>query len=344
MNPKKTYIEVVLPLPVEGSFTYSVPKNFPEIVKGQRVVVQFGVRKLYTSIILDVHNKKPEGYLAKDIIAVLDESNVVNEKQLRFWKWISSYYMSKLGNVMNVALPSSLKLASESKIIVHPNFDGDMGELNDKEHAIITNLTLKEKLTVSDVIDLTNTISVFPIINELIRKEVVQIEEELHDSFKKKSLLFIELVGEEFNVYSEKVKSAKKQEELLQYFIQYKMQYPKKKWMVSEILKKTNISRGILNALVTKGILKIEKSEVSRLIPSSEKIEEIKKLTDKQEIAFQEIKSSFQKKDVCLLHGVTSSGKTEIYIKLISEQLKKGKQVLYLLPEIALTTQIINRL
>ena len=127
MNPKKTYIEVVLPLPVEGSFTYSVPENFQEIVKGQRVVVQFGARKLYTAIILDIHNKKPELYQAKDIIAVLDESNVVNEKQLSFWKWISKYYMSRLGDVMNVALPSSLKLASESKIIVHPNFDGDMG-------------------------------------------------------------------------------------------------------------------------------------------------------------------------------------------------------------------------
>ena len=142
MNPEKTYIEVVLPLPVEGSFTYSVPDKFQEVVKGQRVVVQFGVRKLYTAIILDIHNKKPELYQAKDIIAVLDESNVVNEKQLRFWKWISLYYMSKLGDVMNVALPSSLKLASESKIIVHPNFDGDMGELNDKEHSIITQLLL----------------------------------------------------------------------------------------------------------------------------------------------------------------------------------------------------------
>ena len=152
---------------------------------------------------------------------MLDESNVVNEKQLRFWKWISSYYMSKLGDVMNVALPSSLKLASESKIIVHPNFDGDIGELSDKEHAIITNLTLKDKLTVSEVIDLTNTTSVFPIINELIRKEVVQIEEELHDSFKKKSLLFVDLVGEEFDSYSDKVKNAKKQEKLLLVLIKH---------------------------------------------------------------------------------------------------------------------------
>ncbi len=344
MNPKKTYIEVVLPLPVKGSFTYRVPDKFQQARKGQRVVVQFGARKLYTAIVLDVHNKKPELYQSKEIIAVLDESNVVNEKQLKFWKWMSLYYMSKLGDVMNVALPSSLKLASESKIIVNPNFDGDMEELNDKEHSIITNLTLKEKLTVSEVIDLTNTASVFPIINELIRKEVVQIEEELHDSFKSKSLLFVDLIGEESDGYFEKVKNAKKQEELLQYFIQYKMQYPKKKWTASEVLKKTNISRGVLNALVTKGILKLEESEVSRLLNSSDKTEEIKKLTDKQEVAFQEIKSSFQKKDVCLLHGVTSSGKTEIYIKLIEEQLKKGKQVLYLLPEIALTTQIINRL
>jgi primosomal protein N' (replication factor Y) (superfamily II helicase) len=344
MNSQNIYVEVILPLPVEGSFTYSIPKSELEISVGQRVVVQFGSRKLYTAIVIDVHTTKPTLYEAKDILSVLEETNVVNPIQINFWKWISKYYMSRLGDVMNVALPSSLKLASESKIIVHPNFDGDMGELSDKEHAIITNLTLKDKLTVSEVIDLTNTNSVFPIINELIRKEVVQIEEELHDSFKSKSLLFVDLVGEELDSYSEKVKNAKKQEELLQNFIQYKMQYPKKKWTVSEILKKTNISRGILNALVVKGILKIEKSEVSRLIPSYDKIEEIKKLTKKQEVAFQEIKSSFQKKDVCLLHGVTSSGKTEIYIKLIEEQLKKGKQVLYLLPEIALTTQIINRL
>ena len=123
MDSKEIYVEVILPLPVEGTFTYAVPDRFQKIVKGQRVVVQFGLRKLYTAIVLDVHNTKPNLYQAKDIISVIDEIDLVSENQLIFWKWISSYYMSKLGDVMNVALPSSLKLASESKIIIHSNFD-----------------------------------------------------------------------------------------------------------------------------------------------------------------------------------------------------------------------------
>ncbi len=343
MNSLKKYVEVILPLPVRGSFTYSI-NNSDEVSIGQRVVVHFGKRKLYTAIVIDIHTTKPTLYDAKDILAVLDESNVVHPIQIQFWKWISEYYMSRLGDVMNVALPSSLKLTSESKIIVHPNFDGDFGDLNDNENSIITSLTLKEDLTISEVSVLVDKVAVFPIINELIRKEVVQIKEELHDSFKKKTLQFVELVGDDFENYFEKVKSAKKQEELLQLIIHYKAQYPKKKWTVTEIVKKSGISRGILNALVTKEIIKLEVEQVSRLLSVPEKLEKIKILSEKQEIAYSEIKNSFKEKDVCLLHGVTSSGKTEIYIKLIEEQLKKGKQVLYLLPEIALTTQIINRL
>lgn len=343
MNSLKKYVEVILPLPVEGSFTYSI-NNSDEVSIGQRVVVAFGKRKLYTAIVIDVHTTKPTLYDAKDILAVLDESNVVHPIQIQFWKWISEYYMSRLGDVMNVALPSSLKLTSESKIIIHPNFDGDFGDLNDNENAIITSLTLKEDLTISEVSLLVDKVAVFPIINELIRKDVVQIKEELHDSFKKKTLQFFELVGDDFENYFEKVKSAKKQEELLQLIIHYKAQYPKKKWTVTEIVKKSGISRGVLNTLVTKEIIKLEVEQVSRLLSVPEKLEKIKILSEKQEIAYSEIKNSFKEKDVCLLHGVTSSGKTEIYIKLIEEQLKKGKQVLYLLPEIALTTQIINRL
>ncbi|MBT6013308.1 MAG: primosomal protein N' [Flavobacteriales bacterium] len=344
MNSQNTYIEVIIPLPVEGSFTYCLTDKNLDVSVGQRVIVQFGKRKLYTAIVMDIHNREPKLYEAKYVLAVLDEGNVVHPIQIRFWKWIAEYYMSRLGDVMNVALPSSLKLASESKIIVHPDFDGDMGDLTDNENAIITTLTLKEELTLQDAITLIDKTAVFPIINELIRKEVVQIKEELHDSFKKKTLQFVELVGDDFENYFEKVKSAKKQEELLQLIIHYKAQYPKKKWTVTEIVKKSGISRGILNSLVTKEIIKVEVQQISRLISSPEKLEEIKTLSEKQEIAYNEIKNSFKEKDVCLLHGVTSSGKTEIYIKLIQEQLDKGKQVLYLLPEIALTTQIINRL
>ena len=188
MNFKKTYIEVLLPLPVEGSFMYSVPENFPKLEKGQRVVVQFGIRKLYTAIVLDIHDNIPKLKKVKDVLAILDESNLVNEKQLVFWKWISSYYMCKLGDVMNAALPSSLKLASESRIIVHPDFDGDTGDFNTKENLIISSLSLNQRLTISQVSELTQSVSVFSVVNGLIRKEVVCIEEELHDSYKKKSV------------------------------------------------------------------------------------------------------------------------------------------------------------
>ena len=343
MSNSKKYVDVILPLPVDGVFTYSLSGD-DHVEIGKRVIVQFGSRKLYTAIVFDVHKNEPKLYKAKEIIAVLDESNVVNEIQLKFWKWISEYYMSRLGDVMNVALPSSLKLASESKIIVHPNFDADIDELNTEENAIITGLTLKENLTINEIISIVDKTSVFPVINELIRKEVVQIKEELYDSFKKKKLQFINLQNGDIEDYFERVKSARKQVELLQYIVQCTTQFPKKKWSVTEILNKSKISRGVLKALVEKKIINIEVQEISRLISTQDKLEEMKILSEKQELSYIKIQESFKEKDVCLLHGVTSSGKTEIYIKLIQEQLNKGRQVLYLLPEIALTTQIINRL
>ena len=344
MNQSQKYIEVILPLPLEGSFTYSLSLDHSEVAIGQRVVVQFGKRKLYTAIILEIHTNKPTLYEAKQILAVLDEGNLVNPIQLKFWKWISEYYMCRLGDVMNVALPSSLKLASESKIIVHPKFDGDLDNFSVNENAIIHKLTLKSKLTINEVVNLVSKESVFHLINELIRKEVIQIEEELKDSFKKKSIQFIYLIDENQEMYFEKVKYSKKQKEFLKNILKFKQEYPEKKWTIIELIHKTGVSRSILKALVKKKILRIEKEEISRLVSIPEELFPINILSTEQEKAYLEIKTSFNDRDVCLLHGVTSSGKTEIYIKLIEEQLKIGKQVLYLLPEIALTTQIITRL
>ena len=343
MNSQIKYVDVVLPLPLKGTFTYSL-RTGDEVEIGQRVVVQFGTRKLYTAVVIDVHENKPSLYKSKEILAILEEDPIVNSIQLKFWKWISEYYISNIGAVMNVALPSSLKLASESKIIIHPDFDGDSTELNSNEINVLNNLSLKEELVLSEVEDILDTSSIFPLINELIRKEVVQIKEELHDKFRRKKLLFVELIEGDTNIYLEKVKSAKKQEQLLLFIIQLSKKFPKKKWTVSDVLAKSNISRAVLNGLVEKQILKIEKKEISRLITYNDKLEDLKLLSNKQYQAYLDIKTSFLDKEVCLLHGVTSSGKTEIYIKLIQDQLDKGKQVLYLLPEIALTTQIINRL
>ena len=338
MTKTVKYVDVILPLPIPGSFTYLTAIDL-DLNIGQRVVVQFRSRKLYTAIVIKIHNEKPKEYDAKDILAILDEKPIINEKQLQFWFWIAEYYMCNLGDVMNAALPSSFKLASESKVIIHSDFDGDMEDFSENETSIVNALLNQEELLVQEIIPLINNKSVFAIINNMIRKEIVLIKEDLHDKYKEKIIRIVELVDENLQV-----KLTDKQEQLILHFSTLRIKFPKKKWTVSDLLKKTKVSRGVLTALVKKGVFKIERQSISRLLRAYKKVETSKKLTKPQLKAYDQIKEGFKEKKVCLLHGVTSSGKTEIYIKLIEEQLAKCKQVLYLLPEIALTTQIINRL
>ena len=332
------YVDVILPLPIHGSFTYLAEIDL-DLNIGQRVVVQFGSRKLYTAIVIKIHDERPKEYDAKELLAILDENPIVNEKQLQFWFWIAEYYMCNLGDVMNAALPSSFKLASESKVIIHSDFDGDMEDFSENETRIVNALLNQEELLVQEIIPLINNKSIFTIINNMIRKEIVLIKEDLHDKYKEKIIRVVELADENLQV-----KLTEKQEQLLLDFSTLRIKFPKKKWTVSDLLKKTKVSRGVLIALVKKGVLKIERQSISRLLRTYKEVEISKKLTKPQLKAYDQIKEGFKERKVCLLHGVTSSGKTEIYIKLIEEQLAKCKQVLYLLPEIALTTQIINRL
>ena len=176
------YIDVILPLPLKGTFTYCTEQE--DLVVGQRVVVQFGVRKLYTAIVKQVHDRKPSEYEAKPILAILDEAPLVNAIQLKFWEWIAKYYMCNLGDVMNAALPSSLKLASESKVIIHPDFDGDIEYLKADETLLLNTLSHQEELNIAEIAKLIPVKNIFSFINELIRKEVVQIKEDLHDKYK----------------------------------------------------------------------------------------------------------------------------------------------------------------
>ncbi len=331
------YIDVILPLPLKGTFSYASEQE--ELEVGQRVVVQFGVRKLYTAIIKRVHDEKPTDYEAKPLLAILDEAPVVNAIQLQFWEWIAKYYMCNLGDVMQAALPSSLKLASESQVIIHPDFDGDIDDLKAEEEMLITALSNQEQMSVAAISKLINTSSVFSFINEVIRKEIVQIKEDLHDKYKMKVLKVARFIASD-----ELLANTKLTHKQMAFVEAYKQLNISKIWSVADLLKETGFSRAIFNALVKKEIFTIEEEGISRLLKSSQEIIEDKQLADFQEKALSEIKTAFTKKEVCLLHGVTSSGKTELYIKLIEQQLKQGKQVLYLLPEIALTTQIIKRL
>jgi primosomal protein N' (replication factor Y) len=334
------YIDVILPLPLKGTFTYSTDQE--DLLVGQRVVVQFGVRKLYAAIIKKVHDIKPSEYEAKPLLAVLDEPPVVNSIQLKFWDWIASYYMCNLGDVMHAALPSSLKLASESKVIVHPDFDGDIEYLKPEENLLLNALSHQEELNIAEIAKLIPIKNVFSFINELIRKEVVQIKEDLHDKYKEKVVKIVRFIASDELL--ENIKLSAKQLEFVETYQKLSTENPTKKWIVSDLLKQVGLSRAIFNALVKKEIFIIEQEGISRLLKSSQELIEDKQLADFQQKALEEIELAFNEKEVCLLHGVTSSGKTELYIKLIEQQLKQGKQVLYLLPEIALTTQIIKRL
>lgn len=334
------YIDVILPLPLKDTFTYCVDNE--DLLIGQRVVVQFGVRKLYTAIIKSIHSKKPVGYDVKPVLGILDEPPIVNRIQLKFWDWIADYYMCNLGDVMNASLPSSLKLASESKLIIHEDFDGDIDGFSANEHNLLNVLLQHDEMSIHELSKIIKIKNIFSLINQLIRKEIIQIKEDLHEKYKKKEERIVKFISSKKKL--EDIKLTSKQHGFITAFLKLENQLKNERWNVSKLLKEVGYSRSIFNALVAKGIFSVNKENVSRLLKSSYGLIKHNELADFQKKALNEIKLSFKKKDVCLLHGVTSSGKTELYIRLIQEQLEKGKQVLYLLPEIALTTQIIKRL
>ena len=335
------FADVILPLPLKNVFTYEVPKDFFDLKVGMRVIVQFGQKKFYTALVYATHNTPPSNYTPKQIQEVLDSQAVVSEAQFRLWSWMSEYYCCTLGEIMNSALPSALKLSSETKLILEST-QIQKSDLTDKEYLVIEALEQKKELSLKEVSAILNQKTIFPVINTLLKRNIISLLEEINEKYRPKTIRKVKLVNE---LIDESVlKNAKKQKLIVEHFFSLRKELNTDSVAVSQLLKSASASHQALNSLIEKGLFSVYEDEISRL-EHFEKEDLISfDLSPAQQQAFNQIKTNFEEKDVALLHGVTSSGKTEIYIKLIREAIDNGQQVLYLLPEIALTTQIINRL
>jgi primosomal protein N' (replication factor Y) len=335
------FADVILPLPLKNVFTYEVPKDFFDLKVGMRVIVQFGQKKFYTALVYATHNTPPSNYTPKQIQEVLDSQAVVSEAQFRLWNWMSEYYCCTLGEIMNSALPSALKLSSETKLILEST-QIQKSDLTDKEYLVIEALEQKKELSLKEVSAILNQKTIFPVINTLLKRNIISLLEEINEKYRPKTIRKVKLVNE---LIDESVlKNAKKQKLIVEHFFSLRKELNTDSVAVSQLLKSASASHQALNSLIEKGLFSVYEDEISRL-EHFEKEDLISfDLSPAQQQAFNQIKTNFEEKDVALLHGVTSSGKTEIYIKLIREAIDNGQQVLYLLPEIALTTQIINRL
>ena len=349
----KKYVDVIVPLPIASQYTYSVPAELEESVQeGCRVVVSFGQKKFYTAIVTKVHYVAPENYETKDVEEVLDTSPVILPTQFRFWEWLSTYYLCTLGDVYKAAMPSGMKLESETLVAYNEEFEATV-PLPKNEQRILDLLNDDKEQCVTQLQKASGLKSILPIIKRLLEKQAIFVKEDLKRNYKPRTEARVRLTEAYSTEHAlrelfDNLGRAKKQLSLLMKYIELSgwmgTASTLKEVSKKDLLDKTGASVSILNSLVEKGVLETYYYEIGRLDKSIKGTLSLNPLNVAQERAFTAIRNSFQEKSVCLLHGVTSSGKTEIYIHLIEEVLRKGQQVLYLLPEIALTTQITERL
>lgn len=345
------FAEIIIPSALPKNYTWSVPTHLQEAVKpGCRVEVNLGKSKKYAGIVKRLHSDKPDFFETKDILNVLDVEPVVFDEQLKLWEWIASYYMCSEGEVMAAALPAHFKLSSETIIVFNDEYGDDFSALDHDEYIVAEALLIKRELNLSEVQQLLDSSHVYPVITKLVNKKVCYVWEALKQSYSPKKETYVILNSpydeeeqlEKLLNEDKKLQRAEKQMELLLSYLHFAK--AEGEVVKSELLKKSGATDTQLKGLVDKKILRIEKRDIDRIkyLPKNVTIDF--ELTAVQQMAFEQVKQQLQQKTVCLLHGVTSSGKTNIYIRLIEEYIRQGRQVLYMLPEIALTSQVIRRL
>ncbi|MBP5526280.1 MAG: primosomal protein N' [Paludibacteraceae bacterium] len=347
------YVSVILPLALNRVLTYAVPDELAaDVIVGGRVVVPVGKKKLYTGIVSQIFDDFEDDIEIKEIISVLDLNPVVTLPQLNLWKWIADYYICSLGEVMKAALPSGLKMESETLVAANEDFE-EVEPLKKTELAVMENLSTSKQTSIEELSKLVKVKNLLPTMQSLLAKGAITLNEQLKDGYKPKMETYVTITdrlldNEVMNKTAAELERSPKQLELLLKYLSLSSFYVKgeqKEVAKKELLAKADASPAVLQGLIKKDIFRLYDKEIGRIDNSKfANVVDRYPLTDAQNKAYDEIISNFQQKDVVLLHGVTSCGKTEIYIKLIDEAIASGKQALFLLPEIALTTQLTTRL
>jgi primosomal protein N' (replication factor Y) len=320
MSERITYfVDVILPLSIPNTYTYRVPYELNEEVGiGKRVIVPFGKSKYYTAVVSDVHEEVPKNYQVKYIEVILDDRRIVTDKQFQLWDWISEYYLADLGDVLNAALPSNFKLASETKLSLHPEYDRNDEGLSDREFLILEALQVQEELTLKEVAEIVGIKTIQPLIKSLIEKKCAIVSEELNHKYSPKFATFLSIDDriqseEQLSDILNELENNKRNEKQVSALLKVVERTSWQNGQQNPILKRDIVAEGIsessINSLSKKEILNIFSAEISRLSLDDSENNEIKELTGAQSDAYKEIKSYFEQKDVVLLNGVTSSGK-----------------------------------
>lgn len=349
------FVDVVLPLALPNLFTYRVPRGMEhELSEGVRVVVPFGKQnRKYSGIVRHIHEKPPRAYQAKYLETVLDNERLVFPEQFELWEWIREHYLCTLGEVMNAALPSSLKLASETHLALHPEADPDQEALSEDEHLTLEALEVQGKISLEELEKVLGKSGIRPVIRSLLEKRLILIDEEIRERYKPKKERMLQLAegfekdGAMEGVFEELEQKAPKQMQALLAYLQLARD-PEgggyRSVRKSSVREKAQVSPQVIDPLVRKGILEECMELVDRLESGEGKKDEEVSLTPDQAASLERIREGLSSGKPVLLHGVTSSGKTEVYVEAIREALDRGEQVLYLVPEIALTTQLVGRI